>query len=247
MKGIYDINSYFEFLGYYPSNYTPTCPGMRSLSIFVRGVRSELEALLKPTPFILTDDRFLISIADFSNHSHFSYYDAAILLPVSINGIKGSTYYFEFEDNHETVASGREKWGYPKKFAHIEMQDDNEGVSAQVTLGKESILSAELRFDSSVDRSEWADFQVFPHLQVRAISEISGPSFSQFDVISRDTSKDYELLSRQVGKASVELGAQIGLNGRSLTVVDVLGGEFSVGNFAATLENGQASLIASLI
>src|SRR5690625_2951828 len=97
MRDNYNINSFFEFLGYYPSNYTPTCPGMRSLSIYVKGVRSELQKLLEPTPFLLADDRFVISIADFSNHSHFSYYDAAILLPVSINGVQGSTYYLSMK------------------------------------------------------------------------------------------------------------------------------------------------------
>lgn len=247
MRDNYNINSFFEFLGYYPSNYTPTCPGMRSLSIYVKGVRSELQKLLEPTPFLLADDRFVISIADFSNHSHFSYYDAAILLPVSINGVQGSTYYFEYEDNHETVASGREKWGYPKKFAHISLQEQADSVRGEVSLGGESIFSVDFTFDDGVSNAAWEDYQVYPHLQVRAISEVSGPSFTQFDVIARDTSKDYELISRRFGSAAVQLGEQIGLDGQALTVAEVLGGEFSIGNFSATLENGQARIITSLI
>src|SRR5690625_8033906 len=103
MRDNYNINSFFEFLGYYPSNYTPTCPGIRSLSIYVKGVRSELQKLLEPTNFLLADVRFVISISDFSNHFHFSYYVAAILLLVSINGDQGRNYYFVYEDNHARV------------------------------------------------------------------------------------------------------------------------------------------------
>lgn len=247
MKENYDVNSFFSFLGYHPSNYTPTCRELKSLSVYVRGNRNQLEELLGPTPFVLNDDRFVVSVADFSNQSHFSYFDAAILLPVRVNDTQGSTYYFEYEDNHETVASGREKWGYPKKYANISLSQTGQGAKGQVTLGGNTIFSVSLDFDESQDNTAWSDYKVFPHMQVRAISEIYGPSFTDFDIIARDTSKDYELISRTFGKAHVELGKEIGINGLPLEIVEVLGGEYSVGNFASTQKNGQAKVIASLI
>ena len=247
MKQEYDVNSFFNYLGYYPSNYTPTCPKLRSLSVYIRGDRKQLEEMLEPLPFVLNDDRFVVTISDFRNQSHFTYFDAAVLLPVRCGDVEGSTYYFEYEDNHETVASGREKWGYPKKFAKISMEDDERGARGDVTLFDETMFRIAVDFDEVSDNAVWRDYKVFPHLQIRAVSDIYGPSFSAFDIISRDTSKDYELISKRYGKASVELGSSIAMNGRTLDIVEVLGGEYSVGNFASTRENGRAVAIASLI
>lgn len=247
MKEDYDINKFFKYLGYYPSDYTPTCPKLRSLAVYVRGNRKQLEELLEPTPFILNDDRFVISVADFSNQSHFSFFDGAVLIPVRFGDVEGSTYYFEYEDNHETVASGREKWGYPKKFAKIALEDDAHGARGAVTLEGDTMFSIAVDFDEQADNAAWRDYKVYPHIQARAISEIYGPSFTQFDIIARDTSKDYEPISKRFGEASVEVGPSIGINGRSLEIVEVLGGEYSVGNFSSTRENGRARVIASLV
>lgn len=246
MKADYDINSFFKYLGYHPSNYTPTCPGLRSLSVFVRGNRKQLEELLEPTPFLLNDDRFVVSIADFSNQSHFAFFDGAVLLPVRFGEVTGSTYYYEFEDSHETVASGREKWGYPKRFAQIALDDDDRGARGSVTLQDNTMFSIAVDFDDDADQAAWRDYKVYPHIQARAISDIYGPSFSAFDIITRDTSKDYVPLSKRIGKASVKIDPAIGIGGHLLEVVEVLGGEYSVGNFASTRTNGQANVIASL-
>ncbi|WP_366552679.1 acetoacetate decarboxylase family protein [Aquibaculum sediminis] len=247
MKKNYNINEYFKFLGYYPSDYTPICKNMRTLTVYVRGDRKQLDQLLEPTPFVLNDDRFVVSIADFRNQSHFSFFDAAVLLPVRFGEVEGSTYYFEYEDDHQTVASGREKWGYPKQFAHISLDDDAGGARGSVTLGGETIFRVAVDFDEQTDKGAWQGYKTYPHLQARAISEIYGPSFSQFDIISRDTSKDYELLETRIGRASVEFSGAIGIGGQNLTIVEVLGGEYAVGNFASTRENGRARVIDSLV
>jgi acetoacetate decarboxylase len=247
MKRDYDVNRFFSFLGYYPSDYTPTCPELRTLSVYVRGNRKQLEELLEPMPFVLNDDRFVVTISDFRNQSHFSFFDAAVLIPVRYGDAEGSTYYYEFEDSHETVASGREKWGYPKKYAKISLEDDDRGAQGDVTLYDDTMFRIAVDFDQPSDSAAWRDYKVYPHLQVRAVSDIYGPSFSAFDIISRDTSKDYEPISKRSGKASLELGSSIGIGGRALEIVEILGGEYSVGNFASTRENGRANVIASLV
>lgn len=247
MKKDYDVNRFFEYLGYYPSDYTPTCPELRTLAVYVRGNRAQLEELLDPTPFVLTDDRFVISIADFANQSHFTFFDGAVLLPVRFGDVEGSTYYFEYEDSHETVASGREKWGYPKRYANISLEDDARGARGAVTLNGETIFRIAVDFDEETDNGAWRDYKVYPHIQARAVSDIYGPSFSAFDIITRNTSKDYEPISKRFGKASVELGSSIGIRGKTLDIVEVLGGEYSVGNFASTRENGRATVIGSLV
>lgn len=247
MKKNYDVNRFFDYLGYYPTNYTPTCPGMRTLSVFLKGDRAQLEAMLEPTPFLLADDRFMVTIADFRNQSHFSFFDAAVLLPVRFGDVEGSTYYFEYEDSHETVASGREKWGYPKRYARITLEDDGQGARGDVTLYDETMFRIAVEFDDATNNAAWSDYRIFPHLQIRAVSEIYGPSFSSFDIVSRDTSRDYRPISKTFGRASVELGPSIAVNGRRLQVLDVLGGEYAVGDFASTRENGRANVVGSLV
>jgi len=247
MKANYDPLSFFKYLGYYPSDYTPTCKGLRSLSIYVRGRAEQMAKILEPTPFELADDRFVISIADFSNQSHFSFYDAAVQFPVRFGDAVGSTYLFEYEDDQETVASGREKWGYPKKFAHIELADDERGARGRAFLRDETLMSLEIEFDDAVSRAPWADFRSYPHLQARAVSEIYGPGFSAFDIISRDTSKAFELISRRSGRAKVQLSSTLNVGGLTPDIVEILGADYVVGNWASTRENGEAKVIGSLI
>ncbi|MGO1940027.1 MAG: hypothetical protein ACTH1N_08735 [Agrococcus casei] len=86
---------------------------------------------------------------------------------------------------------------------------------------------------------------------MRAVPELNGPSFSQFDISLRDTAANFKLKQRRVGRASVKLGAvDIGsglLGGEPLRVFEVLGGEHTVGDFAATRTHGTPVVLDSLI
>ena len=253
MKSGYQPTKFFRFLGYGPGNGTYRCPGMRSLSVFCRGRREQLEALLEPTPFELRDDRFLVSVADFSNvvnsrgSSDHPYYDAALVLPVRYGDVAGGSYYFEWENDNWQVISGRELWGYPKHFAAIEMIDGEFGVQSRVSLGDQVHLTADLIFDGDTTNEAWSDTAFYPHLQVRAVPQINGPGFDSLDIITRNTSLDYELLERRRGRANVTLGESLRVGGERLEIVEVLGGEYSVGNFASTGANGTPTIVASLI
>ncbi|MFT3797688.1 acetoacetate decarboxylase family protein [Microbacterium sp.] len=243
----YDPTSFFEFLGYGPGDQTYDCPGLRSLSIYCRGDEAQLRALLDPLPFELADDRFLVSIADFTNNSGMVYYDAAVVLAVEYDGHHGGTYYFEWEDSHISVTAGRELWGYPKHFAVISLTDDESGARGRVALEGTTAFEAELVFDDTADPSAWRGVSFSPHLQVRAVPQVNGASFQSFDIISRNTSLDFEPILRRFGRAQVRLGNEITVDGEPLRIVETLGGEYTVGNFHATRENGTPKIIASLI
>lgn len=242
----YDINSFFEFLGYGTGDHTYDCPDLRSLSVYCRGRRDQLEKLLEPMPFELADERFVVSIADFGNNSTTTYFDAAIILAVKYGDVVGGTYYYEWEDKHTTVAAGRELWGYPKHFAKIALEEDASGVSGRVTLEGETMFEVEVSFEESVTGEAWKGFSVYPHLQVRAVPQVNGPSFDSFDIISRNTAKDFELKERRLGTAVVKLGAEIVAGDQQLEILETLGAEFTVGDFHATRENGTPTIVASL-
>jgi hypothetical protein len=65
------------------------------------------------------------------------------------------------------------------------------------------------------------------------VPQPGGPSFDRFDIVSRDTSPDFVLTERRVGRATLALGPDISFRGERLSVETILGGEYTVGNYAA--------------
>lgn len=243
----YDPRSYFSILGYQPGSQGYTCPGLRSLSVYCVGDPEQLEQALRPTPFTLAGDRFMVSVADFGNCSMGPFFDAGVVIPVTYKGHEGAHYLLEWEDQSWSIALGRELWGYPKRFADISLDKSETGARARVELRGETLVDLDVSFDDTVDQRAWAGTRVFPHLQARAAGQPNGDAFDRFDIISRDTSKDFESLEAHRGTAKVAFGADASHAAGPLTVVDVLGAEYTVGNYHASLENGIPAVIDSLV
>jgi acetoacetate decarboxylase len=243
----YDPLKFWKFLNFGPGNTTYSCPGLKTLTVYCRGEGAQLRAFLDPTPFELADDRFAISIADFGNNSGKTYYDAAVIFAVRYGEHVGGSYYFEYEDKHSTVAGGRELWGYPKHFAKISLSESGDGIRGAATLEGDAVFEIGIAFDKSVNRAAWQDLRLFPHYQVRAVPQVNGAGFQSFDIVSRNTSKDYKLTERKVGRGEARLGSTVSFGGEKLRILEVLGAEYTVGDFASTHENGVPTIIASLI
>ncbi|MGC4013761.1 MAG: acetoacetate decarboxylase family protein [Luteolibacter sp.] len=251
----YDIDRYFEYLGYARGDLTYTCKNQRSLVVWCRGDREQMERLLEPTPFKLADDRFKISVADFSENTlgdQFTrpapFLDAGIVLAVEFEGTVGSTYYYEWENIHETVAGGRELHGYPKRFASVSLEESETGVKGRVTLEGLLVLDVDFAFDESVAASGGEGFPAVPHLQVRAVPEFDGSSFSQFDILGRDSGKDLQVHSRRfLGTAEVTYGEAFAAAGEPFEIATVLGAEYVIQDFATSSENGIMYRVASLV
>ncbi|MEU4779961.1 acetoacetate decarboxylase family protein [Micromonospora sp. NPDC023633] len=246
MREPYDVTSYFEFLGYGRGDQTYHCADLTSVIAYFRGDEAQLEELLRPTPFTLADDRFAVSIADFTRNSGATYIDAAVILAVRYGDLVGGTYYHEFEDKHGSVAGGRELWGYPKRYAKICFEADAHGARADVSNEGASLFSLDFTFDDTVDGSGWAGLSLYPHLQVRAVPQYDGPTFQSFDILSRDTSKDYVLKTRRYGRGAVRFGAALAVAGQPLHAVP-LGAELTVGDYASTAANGVPTHVAALV
>lgn len=243
----YDPRSYFSILGYQPGSEGYTCPGLRTLAVYCVGDAQQLEKALQPTPFTLASDRFMVSVADFGNCSMGPFYDAGVVIPVTYKGHSGGHYLLEWEDQSWSIALGRELWGYPKRFADIHLDDTETSAHARVELRAEPLVDLHVSFDDSVTPQAWSDVSVFPHLLARATGQPGGDSFDRFDIIRRDTSADFELLERHTGTGSVSFGAGASHQDGPLTVVDVLGAEYTVGNYHASKENGIPTVIDSLV
>ncbi|KIP53682.1 acetoacetate decarboxylase family protein [Leucobacter komagatae] len=247
MKTNYDPASFFDFLGY-PSGDTPyTSPGLRTLSVYCRGNRENLEHLLSATPFELADDRFVVQIADFTQSSVGAFYDSGIVIPVRYGDTVGANYTFEWEDQPWSILLGREVWGYPKQWGKIDLRDSAEQVAGEVTREGELQFAIEMTPDDTVSNEAWADMHTYPHLQVHYLPKANERGFETFEIVSRDTSKDFELESKVFGAAKVDLGDSVRIAGVKLEIAEVLGGEFSVGYYNCSREHGRSRVIDSLV
>jgi len=254
MNTSYNPRSFFTFLGYGPGDAEYRCPDLRTLNVYCRGNRAQMERLLACTPFTLTSDIFLATVADFANVTLSPYFDAAIIFPIAYQEHRAGTYFFEFEDQHWSTACGRELWGYPKRYTKIALDKNASGAQGRVRDYDNAIMDISVDFDDkppSTSSLPWQDVSFTPTIQIRAVPELNGPSFSLFDIIMRNTAANFVVKERYRGKAQIKLGpVDIGSNilgGEPLIIEEILGGEYIVGDFASTSQNGTPVILDSLV
>jgi len=245
----YDIREFFKFSGLYPGNVTYEVPQLQQIWIYCRGERSQLAQMMAPTPFTLQDDIFVIGVGDFSKGTGWA--DASIVLPILFDGKAGGNYYFEYEDQHASVASGREVWGYSKALAKIDWINRENGIDVKVHDYEQLVFSFTLDYEDDLDCSNWAHLALYPQYQVRAVPEIAGPSFAILDVVTRDPSLDYTPHRTLLARAKVEMGkvdlTNNILGGEKLKLLEILGAEVRIGDYRSTLAHGVPQRVRSLL
>lgn len=242
MRPEYETQRFYRYLGYRPAALPYSCLNQMSVIVYCEADRGLLESLLVDTPFLLRDNRFAVSVADFRNNTSYPYFDAGIVLATEFDGVAGGTFVYEFEDQHFTVASGREKWGYPKQHSRIEMVDDGKVIGFSVSSEGTSNLRISADRTRPCQRDAWDDLRLYPHLQVRAVPEFAGHGFESFQVLARDTSPDFRLARRESCAATVEFGSVVGM----LSESTILGADVVMGDFHATEQNTRPRLLADL-
>jgi acetoacetate decarboxylase len=228
-----------------PHPFVPyRCPGNRSVYAVCRGDEAALRAVLEPTPFDYVEDRFVVSVTDFSNCDKVPYFDAAIVMPVRFGDITGGHYVFEYEDDDRAIAAGRELWGYPKKYAAIGLTREDDLVRGSASRHGTTIIDVEVPLEFAVKAPAKPD--ILPHLNLRAIPAPDGPGTTLRQVIARDTTPDFVLKEELFGHAKVTLRAIPGCPLDLFAPVEILGGGFVTGDFYATEENGWGRVVATL-
>ena len=215
------------------------CPGNRTLYAVCRGDESVLRAMLEPTPFELADDRFVVSVSDFSNCDKVPFMDAAIVVPVTFGDLPGGNYLFEYENHDAAIAAGRDLWGYPKKYARILMARDGDTVSARVE--RDGVRLMEIVCHLHAGAAPPDRPVVTPHLNQHLVPAPDGPGWVSRRVIARDTSPDFELKADEAGDVELHLGELPGHPLSCLQPLELLGGDFH-----ATDEHGWGRVVATL-
>jgi len=194
------------------------------------------------TPFTLASDIFTVYICDFTNCDTVPFMDAGIVLPVTFEGRPGGHQLYEYEDDDGAMAAGRELWGYPKKFAAIEMTADDTGVRGRVIRKGTTIYEIGATFDGA---EAPPTLTLAPHFNIKIDQAPDGGIHSR-RVIERDTSPDFETISVTHGTGSASLVDTAEDPFGLLGDFRVVGASYTVGNFHATEQNGWGRIVAEL-
>lgn len=230
-----------------PSN----CPAMPQICFDCRVDPAWIEANLQNTPFNAASDRVLISAADFGNNKAVGFRDVMIIAAVEYKGKLGGHPLLEFEDLNRTVAGGREKWGYPKLFADITFDRSTEGdVSCDVVMAGKRVM--EMKWLPGEAKPAPERLQLWPHYLLRLLPSCSGEGMGFAEILTRDTSEDLQVLSRESGQGSLAFGAwpdreMDHCNLAGLEIKEILSAEFIIADWYATKKNGWASLLERIV
>lgn len=218
------------------------CSKNTSLSVYCKGDRAMLEAHLAPTPFALASDVFLVYVSDFMNCDKAAFMDAGVMLSVTYKGRTGGYVLYEYEDDDGAIAAGRELWGYPKKFAQIELEVADEHASARVLRKGKAIFDIGVCFSDDIATPP---LQLTPHFNVKVSTAPDGDVVSK-QIIERDTSPDFVTETVRRGKGLAKLPGSPTDPFQLLGDFEVLAASLTVGDFHATEENGWGKIVETL-
>ena len=226
-----------------PDPFVPYhCPRNATLFAICRGDKRIFARYLKDTPFEIASDLFVVSVSDFSNCDKIPYMDAAVVLPVTFRGRPGGHYFFEYENDDRAIAAGRDLWGYPKKYAEIALERRGKTARGAAVRHGKTIIDISVDFSRPV--ADLPTVPLTPHFNLHVQPRADGPGWLSKRVIERDTSPDFELLSRATGRAKVKLRGLPQDPLHEFAPLEVLGGCLVIGNFHATEKHGWGRTVA---
>jgi len=201
-----------------------------------------IKKYLVPTPFEYYSNVIYAYVSDWNNATcgdgtYHGFYDSGIGIPVIYRGRKGIHILYEFEDRDYAICSGRELWGYPKKYADIQLEEKDNIIKASVHKNGKDIIRLELDTSKTLV-TPMARPVLFPHFQIKVILKPDGPGVEFRQILSRDPSADY------VTKSYTEHPAKVFMDGVPYSRLDefrpieILGASWTVGDAYVTNETG---------
>ncbi|MDP3342170.1 acetoacetate decarboxylase family protein [Frigidibacter sp.] len=200
---------------------------VRKISAFCKCDPAKL-ALFLPDEFSLAGEICEVFVMESPDAGPLGRYnEGGIVIPVSYDGQTGGHVAFEYVETDDSMAAGREIWGYPKKIADVPMTFAADGkVSGSVVRRGARIIAvdftpAEAGFDKPV---------LQPRFQLKLVPPADGVSKGCRQVI-RNAVTDFTLHDRVTGKVELHLESSAQDPMADLGVIEVLGGELSSYSF----------------
>ena len=210
--------------------------GYRKLSLFCK---ASTAALAKALPPELAVDGDLIEVFvmecpevhDVSNPvmGPRRYLEGGIVVQARYGDLRGGHVLYEFVTTDDSMAGGREVWGYPKKLGEVSMQESESGaIEATVSRLGRTLIDIRFKPDAAVKFDKPV---LHPRIQVKRIPRADGAGYDVHQII-RNELKNPNLRQSVRGTGAAYLGGSVHMDPLfELGVSEVIGGEFVVADF----------------
>jgi len=211
---------------------------VRKISAFCKCDPAKLARMI-PDEFELAGDQCEIFVMEAPDAGPLgSYNEGGIVIPVTFNGQTGGHVAFEYVETDDSLAAGREIWGYPKKLADVPVVFGADGSASGQVIRRGTTLIAikftpeDMLFDKPV---------LQPRYQMKVIPSVDGVEPSSCKVI-RNAVTDYMLHDRVPGRATLKLESSAQDPMAELGVIEIIGAELSSYSFVL----GYGEVVAEL-
>ncbi|SDP74817.1 acetoacetate decarboxylase family protein [Desulforhopalus singaporensis] len=230
------------------------CNDHQTIAVYCRATPEIIDKYLAPTPFKSVSDVFMIMFSDCTNHDGIegAYQGVSFVFPVKHRDVIGGYHMFTYTDNTDIVLRNREVFGYPDKLASINILEENDKITCTCHIQKTGVSNGSklihLELDKSKPLGNSLDVpNMTPDIILKTMGRPEGPGILYELALSRDTSPDFTLKNKIEAQATVKLyeNSENPLN--EFSPIEVLGGVYTVGDFASTNENGWAKILEEVI
>jgi acetoacetate decarboxylase len=131
------------------------CPEVRKIEVIAEADEKELKRILSYTPFEYVNNRVKFSINFEKGHTLTTpegYYEANVMIPVRYKEYLAAHTIYIYCTDVTAITGGREVWGYPKKDADINLDEDDGHKWGKVV--REGVTLFEMDFNADPDAPE---------------------------------------------------------------------------------------------
>ena len=198
------------------------------VSVFCRVDEAAIRAAL-PHQFDLRGDVIEFFIMDVpAGGSLGSYAEGGIVVPMGYQGRPGGHVLYEIVTNDDSMAVGREVWGYPKKMGEVEWRATDDSVSAKLLRRGTSLIEIDFRADGSPFEKP----VLHPRFQTRIIPSPESAAI-ETQIIENSLGQS-ETIRHAFGTADIKVGGNTNDPFSDFQIREVVGAEMIVANFVLT-------------
>jgi acetoacetate decarboxylase len=158
-----------------------------------------------------------------------AYMEGGVVVQAAYRGVTGGHVLYEYVTTDDSMAGGREVWGYPKKIGQVTCEEAADGqIAASVSRLGQTLIKLGFRPDDTVRFEKPA---LHPRLQVKRIPRADGRGFDVDQIILNELT-GAKVTSQIRGAGSVVLGGRTNMDPlMELGVTRVVGAEHVVAEF----------------
>lgn len=203
---------------------------VRKISAFCRCDPAALERFM-PGELTLVGDVCEVFVMDAPDAGPLGHYtEAGVVIPARYGEVVGAHVALEYVSSDDSLAAGREIWGYPKKIAEVpfEKTGENRYRGSVIRRGRKLIdmafAPAEIEFDRPVMQ---------PRLQIKTFAAADGSGMDFYQIVRNDLA-DIAVAERISGRVELSLGGGDEDPLHALGVDTVIGAETTLTDFLLT-------------